>query len=85
MKKTYFQMVRDLKDFKPAHYGWLSGKECEVIRNTLCISELSDYELQNLRDFIVLWFSSKREDNERMSIEEANKLSGATVLSAGEK
>lgn len=56
--KTNFHMLREL-DFKPAEFGVLSNAEVRQLREHFQISERSNVELQNLRDFVVMYFSEK--------------------------
>ena len=57
--KTNFQMLIDFDKFKPASHGFLTSDEVDTIRKNFAIGERTDVELQNLRDFIVLYYSSR--------------------------
>ena len=61
--KTNFQMIRDFRNFKPEECGILSGKEVTEIEVNFEIKNRSDLDLQNLRDFIVLYYSTKYRDD----------------------
>lgn len=60
--KTNFHMLRDL-NFKPKNFGVLSGDEVEILKEYFQIDERSNIELQNLRDFVVMYFSEKKRDD----------------------
>ena len=60
--KTNFHMLREL-NFKAESFGVLSGKEVEYLKNYFQLDERSNVELQNLRDFVVMYFSGKTRDN----------------------
>lgn len=77
--KTNFTMLREFSDFKPKSFGFLDGSEVERIRNQFQIAERSDLDLQNLRDFVVLYYSEKRD------IENADILSGIVGVIDQEK
>ena len=77
--KTNFTMLREFSDFKPRSFGFLDGNEVERIRNQFQIAERSDLDLQNLRDFVVLYYSEKRD------IENADILSGIVGVIDQEK
>jgi len=53
---TNFQMVRTFK-YEPENEGFCTAEEVKLIENHFKIKERSDVELQNLRDFIVMWYS----------------------------
>ena len=55
-------MLREL-NFKAESFGVLSGKEVEYLKNYFQLDERSNVELQNLRDFVVMYFSGKTRDN----------------------
>ncbi len=57
MERTNFQMLRDLKDFKPREKGILDGDEVAKIEDALCLNErLNVLDLRNLRDFVVAYY-----------------------------
>lgn len=60
--KTNFHMLREL-NFKAESFGVLSGKEVEYLKNYFQLEERSDVELQNLRDFVVMYFAGKTRDD----------------------
>lgn len=59
--QSNFQMLRSFK-FRPKQRGWLTADEMTQIENHFKIKERSDVELQNLRDFLVLSYSGKIEN-----------------------
>lgn len=59
--RTNFQMVSNIYDkFKPAQRGFLTGEEADMITEELCLKEMDLLQLRNLRDFVVLYFNSMR-------------------------
>ena len=78
--KTNFHMLREF-DMKPEHYGWLTGDEVEKIVHHFQLKERSDVELQNLRDFVVMYFAGKTRDN----MELADLMSGIVGVIDQEK
>lgn len=67
--KTNYHMLRELK-FEPAEFGVLSNAEVEQLRKYFQISERSDIELQNLRDFVVMYYSEKMKDKFNLKTED---------------
>ena len=60
--KTNYQMLMELKEFKPYRQGILNNTEVTMLKAVLRLDERSDVELQNLRDFVVMYYSMKIED-----------------------
>ena len=56
-----FKMLRTFK-YEPDAFGFCTAEEVDAIKNHFKIKERSDVELQNLRDFVVLYYA-KREDD----------------------
>lgn len=54
--RTNFQMVVDFKDYMPARRGFTSHEEMQRIAEHFGLAEMTALELQNLRDFVVLWY-----------------------------
>lgn len=54
--RTNFQMVVDFKDYMPAQRGFTSNEEMQRIAEHFHLAEMTALELQNLRDFVVLWY-----------------------------
>lgn len=61
--KTNYHMLLDF-DYKAEHSGFCTSEEMDMISNHFKLKERSDVELQNLRDFAVLFFGA-RMDEER--------------------
>ncbi len=57
VSETNFHMVKNF-NFKPEHFGVLNEKEIQTIKNHFKIEERNNTELQNLRDFVVLYYST---------------------------
>ena len=54
--KTNFHMLREF-EYHPEHFGWCNAKEVENIVEHFQLKERSDVELQNLRDFVVMYYT----------------------------
>lgn len=59
-------MVVDFKDYMPAQRGFTSKEEIEKIAEHFGLANMTALELQNLRDFVVLFY---RSDNMRDKFE----------------
>ena len=59
-------MVRDFSDYMPAKRGFTSNEEMQRIAEHFNLANMAALELQNLRDFVVLWYSN---DNMRDKFE----------------
>ena len=57
--KTNYQMLMELKEFIPFRQGILNNTEVTMLKAVLRLDERSDVELQNLRDFVVMYYSMK--------------------------
>ena len=78
--KTNFQMVKELNkkyDEMDHTNGIVTMKEIYLINEVLCLDEMDELQLRNLRDFIVLFFS--RETNEDR-FEKMDKVSAFTCV-----
>ena len=60
--ETNFHMLRNLK-FKPKNFGVLSRDEVDILKEHFQMDERSNIDLQNLRDFVVMYFSGKTRDD----------------------
>lgn len=69
--KSNFQMLKEFKDFKPQHMGFLTSCEMDRIEQHFAIKERSNVELQNLRDFVVMYYSETAK-----SLEDSDVMSG---------
>ena len=62
--KTNFVMLKELLEiYHPEDMGFISHDERLLIEKTLCLHDMDILALRNLRDFVVLFLSS-REDRE---------------------
>lgn len=57
--RTNFQMVVDFKDYMPERRGFTSNEEIKKISEHFCLESMTKLELQNLRDFVVLFYSNE--------------------------
>ena len=57
MDKSNFQMCKEIMDYELKEYGRINQKEVEDIKNIFKIINRTNIELQNLRDFVVMYFS----------------------------
>lgn len=73
--KTNFQMIRDLDGFQPMERGFIDIDETALIKSTLCIEEMNELELRNLRDFAVMFYTMKADNSERlMRVNDRNEI-----------
>lgn len=77
--KTNFQMLKDLENWFPKNRGFLEEAECEHISTTLCIEEMDELQLRNLRDFTVLYFNAN-EDYTENRVKTIDKVSAITAV-----
>lgn len=66
--KSNYQMLLSIKDWKPREFGFLCDDEIMHIRNVFKIYDRTDVELQNLRDFVVLFTLRTREPDKMSAI-----------------
>lgn len=52
-------MVRDFSDYMPERRGFTSNEEMQRIAEHFGLAEMTALELQNLRDFVVLFYSNE--------------------------
>lgn len=57
--RTNFQMVVDFKDYMPARRGFTNNEEMQRIAEHFHLAEMTALELQNLRDFVVLFYTQE--------------------------
>lgn len=73
--QTNFTMLKSLiKDFKPKSKGFLSQEEVMKIESELHLQEMDILALRNLRDFTVLYLSSKDKEDS------SDLISGITAV-----
>lgn len=63
--RTNFQMLRELNEFTPQNRGFITGEEKKHIENTLCLNEMDELALNNMRDFAVAYYSDRANGFER--------------------
>lgn len=84
--KSNFRMLLELKEFKPCNRGFLNATEIKMLRSVLCIGQRTDVELQNLRDFTVLYYGSlSREADSKKAWELSDIMSGICGVIDAEK
>ena len=54
---TNFQMLEELRDFYPKRKMIVTPEETIHVKNVLRLSERSDIDLRNIRDFTVMYYS----------------------------
>lgn len=84
--KTNFQMIMDIRDYRPETRGVTSIGEIKMLMNHFGLDKMSLLELQNLRDMVVLMFRewmqddrSKGEIDEMMSKSDAMQSITAVI------
>ena len=78
--KTNFEMIRDLeKEYTPEERGICTEQEVKLIKETLCIREMSVLQLRNLRDFVVLFYGRECEDSKKTFVN-FDKMSAITYI-----
>lgn len=76
--KTNFAMMKDLlKEYEPKQFGIVNKDEIYLINEKLCLDEMNELQLRNLRDFTVLFFDSRMDDFDR---KEMDKMSAITAV-----
>ena len=83
MKSNYL-MLKDLQEWYPKRHGIISGEEVQKIKDDLHIVEMDDLALQNLRDFVVIYYSQKH-DNEISCFDQMDKMSAIVSVIDQEK
>lgn len=78
MKSNYL-MLKDLQEWMPNRRGIISAEEIQTIKETLHISEMDNLGLQNLRDFVVLYYSHKGDDY-TSHFNQMDKMSAITAV-----
>lgn len=78
MKSNYL-MLKDLQEWTPKRHGIISAEEIQTIKETFHLNEMDNLGLQNLRDFVVLYYSHKGDD--RIShFDQMDKMSAVTYV-----
>ena len=55
--KSNYQMLLSIKDWEPKHFGFLLANEVSYLKDVFEIADRTDNELQNLRDFVVMYYA----------------------------
>lgn len=61
--KTNFQMIMDIREYRPETRGFTSISEIKMLMNHFGLDKMSLLELQNLRDMVVLMFREWMQDD----------------------
>ena len=77
--ESNYHMLLDF-DYKAEHPGFCTSEEMDRISNHFKLKEKSDVELQNLRDFAVLFFGEKLDEERGKSVKKY--LDTADTMSA---
>lgn len=59
MKSNYLLLLELEKVFTPQRRGIISQGEIELVKTGLCLESMNDLALQNLRDFVVMFYTIK--------------------------
>ena len=78
--KSNYQMLLGIKDWKPQRHMIISEEEAQYIVSHFQIKERSDIELQNLRDFVVMYYSTQER-----TFDEMDKMSAIVHMIDEEK
>lgn len=87
MTRTNYQLLNELlNDFNPEQEGILSLKEQTQVIQVLQLSDASEIELRNMRDFVVIYMGNQFEshkDNYEVGRKIMDKMSGITYVIDG--
>lgn len=76
--RTNFQMIMDIRDYRPETRGITSVSEIRMLMNHFGLDKMSLLELQNLRDMVVLMFTQwMQDDRSKSEIDEMMSKSDA--------
>lgn len=75
--KTNFQMIMDIREYRPETRGCTSIKEITMLMNHFGLDKMSLLELQNLRDMVVLMYREWMQDERTKDIDHYFKLADA--------
>ena len=87
--KTNFHMLRSF-EYHPEHFGLCNVKEVENIVEHFQLKERSNLDLQNLRDFVVLYYAfvthtSELDEDTKRVLELQDTMSAITGVIDEEK
>ena len=83
--KSNYQMIMEIKDWKPFQHCIISEKEANHIREVFCIKDRTNVELQNLRDFVVIYYGMESKKHHEKSFDTMDKMSAITYVIDNEK
>lgn len=76
--KTNFQMIMDIREYRPETKGITSISEIKMLMNHFGLDKMSLLELHNLRDMVVLMFREwQQDDRSKGEIDEMMRKSDA--------
>lgn len=79
--ETFYQRIKKLDEkYTPRKRGFAMNEEIELIKSTLELEELSVFDLRNIRDMTVLYFSASEEGDVHERIQNMDKLSAITTV-----
>lgn len=73
---TNYQMIKAFSDWTPNKTGWVNEDEIKIINEHFKLKERTDTELQNLRDFIVLYYSTHKTNRLFIQMDILSALTG---------
>lgn len=79
--KTNMEMIMELDEvYTPETKRVVNIKEIHLINEKLCLDNMDELQLQNLRDMVVMWYSSKIDsfDDFNLKLDIMDKLSAIT-------
>lgn len=82
--KSNYQMLLSIKTWKPREFGFLLDDEIMYIRDVFKIYDRTDIELQNLRDFVCMYYALEF-TKEKPTMSSSDKMSAITYVIDCEK
>lgn len=82
--KSNYQMLLSIQEWKPREFGFLYNDEIMHIRNVFKIYDRTDVELQNLRDFVVMYYSLQF-TKDKPTLNDSGKMRGICYVIDCEK
>lgn len=89
--KTNYLMIKELNEnYRPERKGFINEKETNLILDTLCIKKMDNLALQNLRDFVVIFYKAEFNDafidnEQKLGMELMDKMSAICCVIDNEK
>lgn len=78
---TNFQMLRELnKEYTPKQRGMVTMSEIYQINKALCLDEMDELQLRNLRDFTVMFYHSNDDEDINAVMIKMDKMSAITSV-----